>query len=174
VLTAIWTWFIYQDTCNIYSWWKRGDRYRSWKGVPYRRGVVSRTNNSSNTDRSQCKLYAHFLSHISRIAFPYISVSLWNKNMTLGNGFWAVFKERNFFVTHCMCSATCNGMCHPSINHNSFIFVGMKCVLSHWGNNVFWGTLRKKIVRRKSDPLRELIIEGLRKIYNEVCYWNCS
>jgi hypothetical protein len=41
--------------------------------------------------------YARFLLAISGIACPYIIVSLWNRNLTLGNGFLAVFRKRIFF-----------------------------------------------------------------------------
>ena len=86
---------------------------------------------------------------LSRIACPYVSVSLWNRNFTLENGFRADFKKGNFyFVTHCMCSTTCNAMCHPPINQTFISFLWVWNVTSYiertmcfeelWGKTL-WG-----------------------------------
>jgi len=70
--------------------------------------------------------WARWLQTVSRIVCPYINLSLWNRNLTLQNGFQAVFNKENLhFVTDFMCSATCNAMCHPSVNQTflSFLWV---------------------------------------------------
>jgi hypothetical protein len=91
--------------------------------------------------------WARWIQPISRIACQYISVSLWNRNLTLENLFWAVFKKGNlYFVTHCMCSATCSAMCHQPINQTflSFLWVwnvtsyieGIMCFEELWGKTL--------------------------------------
>jgi len=76
--------------------------------------------------------WARWIQTVSRIAYPYISVSLWNRNLTLENGFWAVFKKGDlYFVTHYMCSATCNAMCHPSKNQTFLSYLWVWNVTSY-------------------------------------------
>ena len=88
-----------------------------------------------STGRHLYVSWASWMQTVSRIGCLYISLSLWNKNLTLENWFRAVFKNKDlYFETHCMWSSTCNGMCHPSMNLwnvNSFIEV-VTCFEELW------------------------------------------
>ena len=42
--------------------------------------------------------WARCIHTLSRIACCFISVSLWNRNLTLENVFWTVFKKREIFI----------------------------------------------------------------------------
>jgi hypothetical protein len=88
----------------------------------------------------------HFLWAIFSIAFPYINVSLWNKNLTLGNGFWAVFRKAIFFCDSLDVKYHLQWNVSSIIKSNiPFIFMCVKCDLLHWLNIVFWGTVRGRL-----------------------------
>jgi hypothetical protein len=77
------------------------------------------------------------------------SMSVWpceTKIWLLENGFKAVLKHGYlYFMTHCMCSTACDGMCHPSVNQTflSFLWVwnvtsdieGVTCFEELWGKS---------------------------------------
>jgi len=89
--------------------------------------------------------WARWVQTVSRITCLYIGLSFWDKNLTLENGFRAVFKNKHlYFVTHCLWSTTCNGKCHPSMNlWNVTSFIeGVTCFEELW---------EKKVIRRISD-----------------------
>ena len=65
--------------------------------------------------------WARWIQTVSRIAWQYIGVSWWNRNLTL-----VVLKKKNLYcVTYYMWSTACNGIFHPSVNQ---IFVSFLCV----------------------------------------------
>ena len=118
---------------------------------------------------------ARRIQTVSGIACRYINVSLWNRNLTLQNGFQAVFNKGNLhFVPHYMCSTTCSRMCHPSINQTFLSFLWAWNVTSYIERIMCFEELWGKTLSRASLSWRERITEGQREVYNEFHYWNSS
>ena len=117
--------------------------------------------------------WARWIQTVSRIVSQYISVSLWNRNLTLGNGFRAVCKKGNlYFVTHCMCSTTCNGMFDPPITQIFLSFLWVWNVTSYIERITCFEGLWGKSYQIIIWPLE--VVNNRTQKYNEVGYWNCS
>ena len=92
--------------------------------------------------------WARWIQNVSSIACQYVSVSLWNK-FNYREGISSSFLEKKSVVcdsmhVHYHLQWNVSSVNKPNI---PFIFMGVKCDFLHWKNKVFWGTVRKNVIR---------------------------